>query len=176
MTNKILTQSRLKELLDYNPDTGIFIWRIHKPPIIVGREAGNKSPIGYMRINVDVKSYYAHRLAWLYVYGHLPENEIDHINHDRSDNRIANLRSVTHCENHKNVSMQKSNKSGVVGVCWVQSRGKWMAQMTARGKHMYLGIFDAFDDAVKARKMAEKLHGFHENHGDRKQDKDDGVD
>lgn len=176
MTDKILTQTRLKELLDYDPDTGVFRWRIHKPPIILGKEAGNKSTIGYMRINVDVKSYYSHRLAWLYMYGHLPENEIDHINHNRSDNRIANLREVTHSQNHRNQSLQKSNTSGVVGVCWVRSKGKWLAQITAKGKHMYLGIFESFGDAVAARKKAEIIHRFHKNHGDRKQDKDDGMD
>jgi hypothetical protein len=104
-------------------------------------------------------------VIWCHVYGEWPEKNlvIDHINGDEKDNRIQNLRLVTHSENNKNSSRPKSNTSGVIGVH--KKRGKWIAQIQENYKKITVGSFDSFEDAVKARKEAELKYGFHENHG-----------
>jgi len=161
----MITQTRLKELLDYNPDTGVFTWKVRRSNIAAGTVIFSRHSHGYFQVGVDKKRYLAHRLAWLYVYGEMPEHEIDHINHDPADNRIKNLRCVTHAENLKNASLQKNNLSGINGVHYDKSRSKWMAHIQVQKKFKNLGRFDSFEDAVFARKTAEIRYGFHENHG-----------
>jgi hypothetical protein len=102
-----LTQSRLKELLIYDPDTGIFRRRIACGIAVAGSTPGNINAMGYLDISIGCKRYYAHRLAWLYVYGEWPSLEIDHINCDRLDNRISNLRDVTHHQNMNNLRFHR---------------------------------------------------------------------
>jgi hypothetical protein len=161
----MLTQERLKELLAYDEETGVFTWKVQRNKIPAGTVASSTHNQGYFQIGIDRKRYLAHRLAWLYVYGQMPEHEIDHINHDKADNRIANLRCVTHAENLKNASSQKNNLSGFNGVHYDKSRSKWLAHIQVDRKFKNLGRFDDFDEAVKARQAAEVLYGFHENHG-----------
>ena len=148
MTKPILTQSRLKELLDYNPATGIFIRKINAGPSArKGNIAGCINNDGYLIFNVDCEEQRAHRLAFLYMNGEHPSDQVDHINHIRNDNRWCNLRLASSYENSKNRSKGKGNISGVVGV------------RIHLGSHKYKEI------AVMIRKAAEAWYGFHKNHG-----------
>ena len=176
-----ITQDLIKSLLDYNYDTGVFTWKereaslFSKPRDMLGwnkryskKEAGYPTVYGrnkYHRIGIFGGKYFAHRLAWLYVFGSWPINQIDHINGDGLDNRIFNLRSVTVQENGKNIRLPKNNTSGVIGVCWDKQYSKWKAYMVIKGKYKVIGIFDDLALAKEARKKAEKENGYHENHG-----------
>lgn len=166
MTRNSLTQNQLKKLLDYNPKTGDFIWKVrYCSPIRVGAVAGCVTDRGYIRINVLGTTYLAHRLAWLYVYGVFPSRQIDHINQQRHDNRIENLREATARENRKNTTLQKNNTSGHVGVSWHAKAEKWRAYLKVKGKQKNLGLFAKKSDAIAARKEASTKFGFHDNHG-----------
>jgi hypothetical protein len=161
MGNKISVE-RLREVLDYNPDTGVFI---RKVPMgrhgchVAGDVCGTTTKRGYIFICVDKFKSMAHRLAWLYVYGVWPEGDLDHINQNKSDNRICNLRQVSRKENMQNVTLHKHNTSGVKGVAWHGQCKKWRAYIFADYKQISLGVYDTFEDAVKARKSAEvKYH------------------
>lgn len=163
MKQYIINQHRLKQVLEYNQNTGIFT-RVVKTAknTNVGDIAGHTNKTnGYVEIMIDRVSYYAHRLAWLYVYGEMPKNNIDHINRGRSDNRIVNLREVTHAENCRNFPISKRNSSGVVGVSFDRTRNKWKASIHSKN----LGRFDRKEDAIMARKDAENANNYHENHG-----------
>jgi hypothetical protein len=160
MTTQILTQQKLKELLDYNPDTGDFTNKVHRngrSPF--GAIAGYTRPDRYKSIRIDRKSYLQHRLAWLYVYGVWPEKHIDHINNDPSDNRILNLRDVTRSENLQNRAAQSNNTSGHKGVTWLKATQKWQAQIRLNNKNIYLGTFDTVELASDAYQSASnKIH------------------
>ena len=121
---------------------------------------------GYVQTSIKGRFYLVHRIIWEMHNGKIPEGmEIDHINHDRSDNRIENLRLVTGCENKKNQSIRKRNKSGFTGVSWHSKAKKWRAEIKSNGVYRYLGLYSSIDDAINARKEAEKEFMFHENHG-----------
>lgn len=160
----MLTQERLKELLEYNPETGVFTW-LNKPckNMESGKVAGTNID-GYILISIDYKKYLAHRLVWFYVYGYWPE-EIDHKNHVRDDNKIANLREVTGKENKKNLSLQSNNTSGVTGVSRHKHSDRWQSSIKVNRKTIFLGYHRGLFEAVAVRKSAELKHGFHENHG-----------
>ena len=161
-----MTQEYLKSLLDYNPETGKFIWKVSKNNRVKsGSEAGAIDFYGYRVIGIDKKDYKGHRLAWLWYYGKWPEDQIDHINHNPDDNRIKNLREVSNQENQKNQSVYRNNTSGHVGVYWCKIRSRWRAKITVNGKNIYLGYFKEKEDAIKARKEAEAKYKFHKNHG-----------
>lgn len=164
----MITQKYLKSRLSYNPASGDFHWRklFHK-----GREnnvAGSENNEGYVHIRLLGMSYKAHRLVWLYVYGYIPAGEIDHINGNKLDNRLANLRVVNHEENCKNQKLASNNNTGIMGVGWHKNSNKWRARITVNGRNVALGHHNSFFDACCARKSAERLHGFHRNHGARK--------
>ena len=161
----MITQNELKKNLSYDPLTGLFTWIKRRPKIKVGDIAGNVNKDDYVIICVNLKKYSAHRLAFLYMTGSIPKEQIDHINHNRSDNRWDNLRAVTHLENGKNRSKSERNTSGVTGVSWNKSRCRWVGQICVDGQRIGLGYHVKFSDAVDARKNAEVLYGFHENHG-----------
>jgi hypothetical protein len=162
---EILTQQMLKDILRYDENTGFFYHRrIRKGVTEVNQKAGVVDN-GYVKIRINGKSYRAHRLVWLYTYGEFPKDQIDHINHDRSDNRIINLRVVNNAENSRNKVMLDSNTSGVTGVYLDKNRMKWCAHIGIDGKKKHIGYYGNFDDAVEARKKAEKKYKFHENHG-----------
>jgi len=161
----MLDKEYLNSLIDYDPKTGKFTWKIVrvKNQLSEGSHAGYIDSKGYLRIQIDGKNYMAHKLAWLSVYGTIPET-IDHINQVKNDNRIENLRVVTHSENAKNKKIGAKNTSGCMGVTWKKSECRWVVRINADGKRVYLGSFAKYDDAVNARKSAEKLYGYHTNH------------
>jgi hypothetical protein len=161
----MIAQARLKEALHYNPDTGIFTRKVRSSNSIkCGQVAGSRSSSDYCRISIDRKKFLAHRLAWLYVYGENP-TEIDHIDHDRSNNAISNLREVSRIQNSQNMSISSSNTSGTTGVSINKKSGKWRSHIWLHGKQVSLGVFKNKSNAIIARKMAEHEIGYHANHG-----------
>jgi len=154
----------LKSLLNYDPKTGLFTHKNSHAAIKAGDAAGNTCDRGYVRISIKNKMYLAHRLAWLYVYGSCPV-QIDHIDQNKTNNVINNLRNVDNKTNGKNRKLGKNNKSGCYGVRWLDTRGKWRSGITNNNKAIDLGYFNDFFEAVCARKSAENKCGFHENHG-----------
>lgn len=163
----MLTQQTLKEYLHYNPNTGIFV-RIKDPyrnPNAIGNIAGGLTNNGYIDIRIKGKKYPAHHLAWMYMYGDFSQKHTDHINHDKTDNRISNLREVSILENTQNRSKRKDNKSGFTGIIWKAERNKWFTYITVNKKKLYLGIFTELENAIAVRKQAEIDYGFHCNHG-----------
>ena len=152
-----LTHERLRELLVYDPKTGKFFWRVsHGRKVKVGTEAGTMSLGWRPQIQIDRKRHKTSRLAWLYVHGYLPENQIDHIDRNPSNNRIDNLREVSQSCNMRNCGNPNNNTSGVKGVRWHKREGRWCAQIGVNRRMFYLGLYDDFDDAVCARLAAEQ--------------------
>ena len=150
---------RLKESLSYDPDTGIFRWKVRAADNTkVGTIAGNTSVFGYRRIRLDGKLYFSHRLAWFYHYGRWPKFEIDHINSKKSDNRIANLRDVTRKMNKQNLRKpQGRSKTGFLGV--YPSLSKFTSKISSDGRVFHLGTFDTSAAAHRAYvKAKRKLH------------------
>jgi hypothetical protein len=148
-----MNQARLKELLHYCPLTGVFTWRS------TGKLAGSNKGHRYLRITISHKHYFAHRLAWLYVYGVEPILHIDHINHESLDNRIENLRQVTVSQNIQNSKLSAANSSGYRGVSRDKRRNKWDAYINVNYRKKYLGSFDNICDAAKAYAVAaSKIH------------------
>ena len=164
-----LTLARLKEVLDYNPKTGVFTWRVRlgqRAPS--GGVAGSvHKRDGYRRIAIDGASCLANRLAWLYINGGWPPDGMDHINGVRHDNRSSNLRLATHSVNNKNKKRYCNNTSGTTGVCWYYRYSKWNAIIKLNGKSKNLGYFTNKKEAIRVRKAAEKKYGYHPNHGRR---------
>jgi len=151
------TAEYLRSILNYNRETGVFTRRLSTAPNArTGDVAGYMSKDGYLLVKVLCKTYKAHRLVWLYVHGEWPQGQIDHINRDRSDNRIANLRDVSHQQNQQNASRRWDNTSGYPGVCWHKPSGKWAASISYSKKQKHLGLFTDINEAVAARKAAER--------------------
>ena len=142
MSNSDLTAQGLRELLRYDPNTGVFTWLRSKGTARSGSSAGSPDRGGYIRICIGGKFYGAHRLAWLYTYGAWPLLEIDHVNRSRQDNRILNLREVTRSENLQNTALSPLNTSGYRGVSWAKRLCRWSAQIKISGKQRHLGYFD----------------------------------
>lgn len=152
----MITQKDVFELLAYDKETGIFQWKKKRRGICVEKHLGTCNGFGYLRITVLGKSYYAHRLAWFYVYGVWP-NQIDHINGIKNDNRIANLRSCTDLENKQNkVKSQNNSKSKTLGVSWHKKAKKWQAHICIYKERKYLGIFSSIEEANEAYKQEER--------------------
>lgn len=164
---KILTQDEVRKLFDYNPDTGFLTRKVRlSNRNSIGENVGSLTCRGYLAVSINRKKYLVHRLIWLYVNGDIKGNrEIDHINHNTLDNRICNLRVVSHLFNMQNSSMDKRNKSGCNGVNWHKKSQKWRAYIRINWKHTHLGTFIDLQDAINARKTAELNAGFHFNHG-----------
>ena len=170
-----MDQAYLKERLSYDPATGVFTWLENdKAPVwwrrkYEGQPAGcvdvKKNGYTRIRIGIDGTLYKAHQLAWLYMTGEWPTNEIDHIDHDTTHNAWANLREVDHEENGKNQSKKKNNTSGATGVSWNMKSGKWLACIGVGKRQVRGGLFKDFADAVARRKELEIEYGFHANHG-----------
>jgi len=151
-----LTQSRLKEVLSYDPDSGKFTWKINRGSMKAGSVAGYlDSSNGYICIRLDGKLYKAHRLAWFYTHGYDPENQIDHKNGIRDDNRITNLREVSPSCNLQNQRTRSTNTSGFPGVHWNKQAKKWQAYIYIQGKRYSLGYHDTALDAALARYTEE---------------------
>ena len=140
----MITQSRLHELFDYDPNTGNLLWKVVRPNVKVGDVAGciDKRD-GYRLIRLDGRTYKAHRLVWLWHHGKWPDHQIDHIDRDPANNRIENLRDVSGSINQLNCD--KPNKTGFAGV--IKSRNKFQAQLKIFGKNVRLGTFDTPEEA-----------------------------
>jgi len=165
-----VTQDILKEELSYNQHTGEFTRLKSRGNQRAGLMNIKPKENGYVEIRVfDEKSgvskkYKAHRLAWLYIHGALP-NYIDHINHIRHDNRLTNLREVEKKDNSVNCSLSKANSTGSTGVYWHKQHKKWYTSIMKDGKTLFLGLYENKDEAINVRLQAQKVLGFHENHG-----------
>lgn len=162
----MLTQERVRELFDYDPVSGNLTSKVYRGRLKKGDRAGHTSKRGYRRVGVDGKSYREHRVIWLWIYGSMPKDQIDHINGIRDDNRASNLREVNNSENHRNKKIPTKNKSGVIGVCWVKDAEKWKSYISL-DRQIILGFYDEKIDAIEARKNAEIKYGYHQNHGKR---------
>jgi hypothetical protein len=157
----MLNLDRLKELLHYDPETGVFTRRISRTSAPAGTVAGSKHDGGYLTIWIG-KAHKAHRLAWFYVHGRWPIACIDHIDGNRANNRIANLREATHADNAQNIRRAYSNNisSGLLGVYW-HAAGKWQAKITVNGRAKSLGLYDTRECAQVAYISAKaRLHPF----------------
>lgn len=146
----------LKSILDYNPETGEFRWKVRRGKATIGSLAGAINPrYGYRAISIDNKLYRASRLAWFYQYKTWPSKDIDHINRDRDDNSIANLRDVSRSVNLKNTKVRKDNSTGYKGV-HIQKNGRYHAYANFGGKRKNLGYFTTLQEAVTATKKNEE--------------------
>lgn len=149
----------LRALVSCDPETGVITRRS------TGQVAfASTHSRGYRHGTVAGQRLLAHRVVWALTNGKWPST-IDHINGDKSDNRLVNLRSVTQQENCKNSKRPKNNTSGAVGVCWDSQHNKWRSSITVNRKTRYIGLFSDIAEAVAARERASRDHGFHENHG-----------
>lgn len=150
-----LTQDRVKELLDYNPETGILTWKIkRRGRAKVGDEAGTVNGAGYVKLSVDGKQYLAHRVIWLWLYGYLPENNVDHVNRVTTDNRECNLREVSQSCNIRNSQVSAINLSGIKGVR-VDKHG-FHAFIYNKGRQTHIKTSSDFIEAVSYRLAAEQ--------------------
>ena len=143
---------KLEDVFSYESDTGNITRNTGR------KNVGTITKKGYLRIRCNGKSYMAHRLAWFLFYGRWPNNFIDHINGDKLDNRIANLRDVETSVNNRNKGLYKKNSSGHAGVFWNKNNENWNSQISISGKNKFLGAFDSLADAIKARKLAEEVY------------------
>jgi hypothetical protein len=154
-----MKHERLKELIHYDPDSGEFTWLVKRGrSAIVGSVAGTINSRGYRQIYIDSKPYLAHRLAWLYMHGCWPDNEIDHINLNRCDNRLCNLRLATRSQNCQNRKLPSHNTSGVLGVHWHSEANKWEAKIFKHRKCIYLGLFEDLELAELVAAEARAKH------------------
>jgi len=152
-----LTAERLRELVIYHPETGLFEWRLPRSGVGPGLFSGSPGSQGYLRIQIDGQRYAAHRLAWLYAYGEWPKRQIDHKNKVRSDNRLRNLRPASNAQNSRNRKLNRNNTSGHRGVFWSKVAERWQTYIMYKGKYRHLGLFDSIDLAVEFRQLAEAM-------------------
>lgn len=159
--------SSFSDVFHYDPLTGILKWKKDTgKKRMVGQIAGRPDSKGYLAVGCFNKDHRVHRIAWEISHGKIPDGmQVDHINGIKSDNRLSNLRLVSHQGNQRNMAIPKSNNSGVLGVGWDARSGKWRAKIMVNRKTVHLGRFSSIELAAKARKDAEIRYGFHENHG-----------
>lgn len=174
--NQSVSPETLRELLTYDPATGLLIWNSRPARFFESerdlkiwntRYAGKQALSvnrGRGSIRVLGIRFAAHRVAWSIYYGQWPNLQIDHINGDPLDNRIGNLRQVTNRENSRNIKLPANNTSGRIGVSR-RKCGDWRAEICINQKRIHLGVFSTFEAASEARTQAERQHGFHPNHG-----------
>jgi citrate synthase len=156
MAKTNLTSARLHEVLEFDADTGVFTWKITRTKAKRGARAGSIWN-GYEVIKIDAERYSAHRIAWLYVYGKWPDAEIDHINGNRADNRICNLRDVSASVNQQNARRARvDNASGFLGV--TKQKNLWTSQLTINGKTLHLGLYKTPEEASQAYLEAKRKH------------------
>lgn len=156
----MITAERLKELIRYDPLAGVFTWRhrpkVNGPQVVEGKVAGMVDSRGYVRIGLLGKAYGAHRLAWLYMTGEMPEHDIDHVNRDRSDNKWGNLRLATPSQNAVNSPVR--TRSLPRGVVMHRRCGRYQAGIKVKGRSIHLGLFDFPDEAHRAYRAASLAH------------------
>lgn len=177
-----ITQELVRELLDYNPKSGIFTWKKRKNSFFnkpidckawncrnAGKRAGGEKTesSGYRRRYIGIFGvlYYEHRIAWIWMTGCEPPEQIDHINRDATDNRWSNLRASNNPENHRNLSMSICNKSGITGVSWHKPAGKWRARVKVLGVERHLGLYEDIEMARSAVMDFYKENNFFPGHG-----------
>ncbi len=159
-----ITQDKVKELFEYRD--GALFWKVKlNSRIVIGSKAGTLDKDGYVCIKIDKKIYKSHRLIYLYHHGNLP-TFIDHIDGNKSNNKIENLRSATNSENVKNAKLRKDNSSGIKGVNWHKVTKKWAVQISVNGQKKHIGIFDDLELAsLVAQEARNKFHKEFANHG-----------
>lgn len=172
-------QDILKRLFDYNPETGDLFYKERTidlckskramsifNALYAGKKVSSTNGKGYLISNFNGSIHRVHRICWSMVNGYLdPELQIDHENGIKTDNRVCNLRAVTNVQNSQNKVIDHKNTTGVTGVYRSKRDNVWCAQINVNSNKVWLGTFERFEHAVKARKDAEKKYGFHENHG-----------
>jgi hypothetical protein len=183
MNRDDITPEFLRKLLRYDPETGK-LFGLKRPLEMfedghqsaeqrrnrwngqfAGKEAFCLNSQGYVTGRIFDMNFSAHRVAWALTYGYWPDGQIDHIDGNRANNKLKNLRAVSPHENQKNKAIGSKNTSGYLGVRWRNEKGKWVSTIRYKGKKIHLGYFDEIQDAIAARKQAEKKYGFHPNHG-----------
>jgi hypothetical protein len=157
-----LTVAALRELISYDPETGIFQWKTRRRGRLLSGHVGDRTRSGYLRVGISYQRYLLHRLAWLYMTGEWPKQEIDHINGIRDDNRFANLREATVAQNRANMRMRSSNRIGVKGVRWRADCSMWEARICKNYKKISIGYFGSPQEAhtaymAKARELFGKF-------------------
>ena len=177
-TKELPSVAYLKECFDYNPESGELVWRVrplhHFQDEVssrltndrhAGKTVGAETAGGYITVSINNIQYYAHRIAWKIHAGEEPVGQIDHISGGKKDNSFSNLRAVSNRENARNQKMSSNNTSGMMGVQFDKTKGKWKAVIKVDQKKIHLGIFNDKIDAIYARYYAEQDYGFHQNHG-----------
>lgn len=170
----------LRSLIVYDPISGLMTWKRRSSGFMGYSEStANKfnsrfagqpacatpNGTGYLTSGILGNTYRAHRVAWALAYGEWPIADIDHINGDRQDNRLANLRVVTDAENNLNKRLSRNNKSGHIGVSWAKTKYKWVVTIGFRNTRRVLGYFSTVEEAIAVRRQAQVSRGFHPNHG-----------
>lgn len=154
-----ITGSMLEIFLNYCPATGIFTWaRSRGPQAIAGEEAGTLNDNGYVVIMINGIRLRAHRIAWVWMKGYWPDEDIDHEHGERGNNRFHKIREVTRSQNLFNAGLRASNKTGHKGVHFCTARQKFVAQIKINKKNVCLGRFSSLAEAVEVRLSAEALH------------------
>lgn len=159
-TNEPITQERLKKLLTYDGETWLFTCKVNRRRVAKKGDIPGFVRNGYLFVGLENNEYRAHRLAWLYTYGYFPENGLDHINRNRLDNRIKNLREVSQSCNIRNIGNLINNTSGVKGVSFIKKENRWVSYIGIHGKRKTLGRYKSFDNAVCARLATEQCLGW----------------
>lgn len=157
-----LSAELVRELFDCDPKSGALYWRARSNSRVkAGALAGHFQPrTGYICVTIKGQKYRAHRLIWLHVYGRWPDGELDHINNNRIDNRISNLRPATPSQNKWNLTRPSHNTSGQKGISWDKRSNKWLVCLQKHGIRKHIGLFSCMEDAVLARDAAvNKWHG-----------------
>lgn len=154
----ILTHALVKELLEYDEQSGTFIWKVNPSRRTkIGDIAGSKTASGYHQIKILGKNYLAHRIAWLYVHGEFPDGFLDHMDHNPLNNRIENLRLATNQENKRNGSLYRNNSTGYRGV--YESGRRFEGYLKVNGERVFIGMFDTAEEAsVAVESIAMKIH------------------
>lgn len=177
--NTPITAELVRQLLDYDPETGLLTWRVRPASMFncniysaeqvaaiwnkkyAGTVAGRTSTLGYIGVGIFYKRYAAHHLAWLHTYGVWPSDKLDHINGDTEDNRIANLREATQAQNCQNQRPRKNCSSKYIGVNWDKRQARWKARIGVGKKSYHLGLFHSEEEAYAAYLEAKaRLHTF----------------
>ena len=154
----MITQKQLKNILHYDKETGVFTWlsSVVMRKVKPGSIAGTVNKEGYRQLSIYGKSLYVHRLAFLYMLGYMPEGDVDHIDRNPSNNRWVNLREVSRSCNMRNCGNREDNVTGVKGVCWHKTNGRWVASIRINRRDIHLGSFNDFTEAVSGRLAAEQ--------------------